>query len=125
MSNENAIGLQIAAQSVRDIPADKSLTERLEYSMRYVREHESDVFWMSTARGPEMDDLKFRTAIAAVMLAGNASDRDILTRSVQPLRMLSAATQGIPVDFGALKFDEDMLPLMKLWHATETALPKG
>lgn len=121
MSNENAIGLQIAAQSVRDIPADKSLTERLEYSMRYVRKHESDVFWMSTAHGPEMDDLKFRTAIAAVMLAGNASDRDILTRSLHPLRALSAATQGIPVDFGALKFDEDMLPLMKLWHATETA----
>lgn len=111
--------LQIAAAPVRDrIPADKSLTERLLFSMRYVRAHERDLFWMSYKVN---DDIKFRTALAAVMLAGSEEDRNIITQSMKPLRMLNAAMQGIPVDFDAMPSGDDMLPLMKLWHESAAA----
>jgi hypothetical protein len=90
------IEIQIAATPVRDrIPVDKPLTERLLFAMRYVREHE-DLFFLSAR---VTDDLKFRTALAAVMLAGSEDDGLVIERSLKPLKMLSAATQGIPVDF--------------------------
>ena len=115
----NMLELQIAAAPVRDaIPADKPLAERLSFAMRYVRDHERDLFWMN---GRTSDDTKFRTAIAAVMLAGNDEDRGLIERSMKPLRMLTAARQGIPVDFGQMEGGDDLVPLMKLWHETEKA----
>lgn len=111
------IELQFAAMPVSGkIPVGKSLTERLQFAMRYVREHENDLFWMSAHA---TDDLKFRTALSAVMLAGSEGDRNIIERSVKPMRMLNAAMQGIPVDFGSMPTDDDMLPLMKLWRDSE------
>jgi hypothetical protein len=111
------VELQIAAQGIQCIPADKPLSDRIKYAMRYAREHEHDVFWMS-ARVNE--DMKMRTALAAVMLAGDESDRDIITRSMKPLRMLSAAMSGIPVDFGAMELSDDLLPIMKLWDESKS-----
>jgi len=107
--------LQIAAAPVRDrIPADKPLAERLQFAMRYVRDHERSLFWMSAEAN---DDTQFRTALAAVMLAGNDEDRSAIERSMKPLRMLSAAMSGIPVDFSSVLEDADgLLPLMKLWQ---------
>ena len=111
--------LQMAAAPVRDrIPADKPLAERLTFAMKYVRAHERDVFWM---QGSTTDDTKFRTALAAVMLAGSEDDRDVIARSMKPLQMLDAAMRGIPVDFGAMPTGDDLLPLMKLWHESEAA----
>lgn len=111
--------IQIAAAPVRDaIPTDKPLPERINFAMRYVREHERDLFWMSYDAN---DDLKMRTALAAVMLAGNEEDRDAITRAMKPLKMLSAAMSGIPVDFSALEGLEDVLPLLKMWK--ESASP--
>ena len=109
--------LQIAASPVVDqIPKDKQLAERVAFAMRYVREHERDLFWMSYDAN---DDLKMRTALAAVMLAGNEEDKDAITRAMKPLRMLSAAMSGIPVDFAALEGTEDVLPLIKMWHDSQ------
>lgn len=107
------IELSIAATPVLDrIPKDKPLVERVAFAMKYVREHD-DLFWMS-ARPTE--DMKMRTALAAVLMAGNESDKDIITRSMKPLQMLSAAMSGIPVDFSAMPTDDDLLPLIKLWN---------
>lgn len=109
--------LQLAVAPVRAaIPADKTLTERLQFAMRYVRDHERDLFWMSART---TDDTKFRTALAAVMLAGSEEDKSVIERSMKPMRMLSAVMQGIPVDFGDIPADEDLLPLIKLWHESE------
>jgi len=106
--------VQIAATPVRDvIPKDRPLRERIEFAMRYVRSHERDLFWMSHQVN---DDLMFRTALAAVMLSGDESDRDIITRSMKPLRMFSAAVSGIPVDFSAFDFTDDLLPLMGIFN---------
>jgi hypothetical protein len=106
--------LQIAAASMRDqIPADKSLTERLQFAMRYVRRHGDSLFWME---GRVNDDDRLRTALAAVMLAGSEEDKDAITRSLKPLQALSAAMSGIPVDFDAMGWDDDLIPLVGLWH---------
>ena len=111
--------LQIAASPVVDrIPKDKPLTERVAFAMRYVREHERDLFWLSYDAN---DDLKMRTALAAVMLAGNEEDKDAITRAMKPLRMLSAAMSGIPVDFAALEDSADILPLIKMWQESAPA----
>lgn len=111
--------LRIAATPViKRIPADKPLPERVQFAMDYVRKHKHDLFWMSAK--PD-DDMMFRTALAAVMLAGNDEDRDVIARSMQPLKMLSAALSGVPVDFGAMPTDEDLLPLMKFWRDGEAA----
>jgi hypothetical protein len=108
--------IQIAMTGVHGIPADKPLPERLAYAMRYVREHEDDLFFMSHAVN---DDLMMRTALAAVMVAGDEADKDIIARSLQPLKMLSAAMQGIPVDFSAMGMSDDLVPLMKIWNESK------
>lgn len=114
---DDILEIQLAATPARRaIPADKPLAERVQFAMRYVRANERDLFFMSA--NPS-DDLKFRTALAAVMLAGNDEDRDILNRSLQPLRMLSAMVSGIPVDLSQFTVPDDVLPLMKLWHESE------
>mgnify|MGYP001580350807 CR=1 FL=1 len=115
--NDDTIALQIAVSTMRDeIPADKSLTERVQFAMRYVRQNEHDLFWMV---GKADDDLRLRTALAAVMVKCSEKDKDIIERSIKPLKMLSAAAQGIPVDFSAMEITDDLLPLIKLWHESE------
>lgn len=113
MSND-MMGMTIAVSILRDkIPKDSTLEDRLAFSMRYVRKHESDLFWMF---GRVDDDMKSRTAIAAVMVEASAEEKDRIERSLKPLRMLAAAVSGIPVDFAALDLAEDNLPLIKLWN---------
>ena len=111
------LGLQIAASPVRDkIPKDQPLRERVLFAMRYVRSHEDELFWMT---GRATDDIKFRTSLGAVMLAGNETDREIITNSMMPLKMLSAAASGVPVDFAALEEDDSRLPLLGMWHESK------
>jgi hypothetical protein len=112
------VELQIAAMPIRDrIPKDQSLPDRLRFAMRYVRENERDVFWMT---GNPSDDFKFRTAIAAVMLAGSDEDQRQISESMRPLKALSAAMDGVPVDMEAVLLGaDDMIPLLKLWHESE------
>ena len=108
------IELTIAANAVK-VDSDKPLKERIQGAMRYVRDHEHDIFWMS---GRVNDDMRLRTALGAVLLKATESERDIISRSLKPLKMLAAAAQGIPVDFGALEQSDDLLPLLGMWHET-------
>lgn len=106
------IELQNAAAAIRShVPVGESLQNRLLSAMRYAREHD-DVFFMC---GRLDDDMRFRAALGAVMLAGSEEDKETIERSLKPMRMLAAAAQGVPVDFGALEDMGDLLPLMKLW----------
>jgi hypothetical protein len=111
------IELQISAAGVHGIPAGKPLSERLAFAFRYVREHERDVFWMH-GRTVRDDDL-FRTAIAAVLIDGSDADRDIIEKSMRPLKMLNAAASGVPVDWTAFTLDDDVLPLMKIFQESQ------
>ena len=115
---DDLMQVQIAAAPVQiQIPKDMPLKERVEFAMRYVLEHD-DLFFMSA----RVDDgMKFRTALVAVMLAGDEADREVITRSMKPLKMLSAAMEGVPVDWTAFEMTEDMLPLMLMFNAAKTA----
>lgn len=114
--SHNATELLIASSPVRDaIPKDKPLAERIEFAMRYVREHKDAIFWMAHT-APD-DDLMFRTALSAVILAGDDSDRDIIERSMKPVRALSALLSGVPVDVErAMDVGGDVLPLIGMWR---------
>ncbi len=110
------IELTIPANVLRDrLPKDKPLEERVQFAMSHVRDpkNEHDLFFMS---GRVDDDLRFRVAIAGVMMGANEEERDRITRSLRPLQALSAAFAGVPVDLSALAADTDLLPLWKLWH---------
>ena len=118
----NSMEITIAVSTMKDqIPKDATLKERLAFAMAYVIKHERDLFWMSYKID---DDLLFRTALAAVMITGNESDQDIITRSLQPLKMLAAAVSGIPVDFTQLESGDDLLPLMAMFKDAKAA-PSG
>lgn len=115
----NDVELTIPASIITTkIPADLPLQERVAFAMRYVREHESDLFWMT---GRLTDDLRIRAALAGVMLAGNSEDRTVIEHSIMPMKMLAAAAQGIPVDFSALDLDAPRLPIIKLWNDSAAA----
>ena len=117
MNNIDLTELAIAAMPIRDlVPKDKPLVERIKFAMSYIRKHKDEVFWMSYQVN---DDKQIRTALAAVMMAGSDEDRILIKRSIKPLQMLSAAIQGIPVNFGAMETSEDLIPLIKLWHESE------
>lgn len=111
----NDVGLQIAVTLIRDaLPGDLSLKERLSFAMRYARENEHDLFWMF---GSTTDDTKLRTAIAAVMVGGTDEEKELITESLKPLKMLEAAMNGVPVDFGALdNMPDNLIPIIELWH---------
>lgn len=113
--------MTLAVQAIHGIPADKPLAERLDYAFRFVRTNERAVFWMSLEVD---DDLMFRAALAAVTLGSDEADRDTLIRSMAPLKALSAMLNGVPVDVeAAFTIDDDMVPLLKMWHETKGTGP--
>lgn len=105
-----AIGIAILGQQ---IPSDKPLEDRLRFAMQYIRKNWRDVLFM--AYNADSEDLQFRTAVGAVMAAGDADDLERLSTSLKPMRMLNAAATGIPVNFSDLPDPEDVLPLASWW----------
>ena len=111
----NDVLMQMAVTLIRNsLPDDLSLKERLSFAMRYARENEDNLFWMF---GSTTDDMKLRVAIAAVMIGGTDEEKDLITESLKPLKMLSAAMSGVPVDFSALDdMPDNIIPIMELWN---------
>lgn len=112
----NLIEIQIAAAALREhIPKGAPLRARIEAAMRFVLAHGEEIFWLSPSVD---DDLRFKTAVAAVMIAGDAEDREILDRSLKPLRYLSSMLSGVVVNTDAFadSITEDLIPLLLIWH---------
>jgi hypothetical protein len=104
----------IAAECKRACSGEADLEQRTRKAMAEV----AAGHWM--AAGDDSEDVRFRGAIAGVMLADETTDDDKarLVRTINLLRSLQAATQGVPVDFEAL-IDEtgpQALPLSKWWN---------
>ena len=95
------------------VEKDKPLRERIVSAMRYVRANTDSLFFMG---GWDDENIQFKTALCAVLEGASEEERNIVTRSMKPLQMLAAATQGVPVDWGALEATDDILPLAGLWH---------
>lgn len=111
--------MQIAVTYLKEaLPkGDTPLIDRLKFAMRYANQHEHDIFWMCSEI---TDDLKFKSALAAVMLTGNEEEKDLINRSVKPLKMLSAAINGVPVDFSQIGDVDELLPLLSMWEDSKT-----
>jgi len=109
--------LVLCATALGEIPADKTLEERLLYAFKRVHTHQRDIFWI--VNQPLNDDIMFRTAVAAVGIAaskaGKPEEVRLLEKSLKPLQALSALMEGIPVDFGRIDI-EGCIPLVKLWN---------
>ncbi len=90
-----------------------TLVERIDFAMRYVRGNQRDLFFMS---GSVTDDMMFRTALAAVMVAGSEDDKDRIERSLKPVNALNAAFAGVAIDPAGLMPPDDFIPLLKMWH---------
>lgn len=110
------IAIQMACTVlVHDIPPGLPLTERLAWAMERVHTHARDLFFMTGAD----DDLRFRTAVAAVLINANEEDKATITRSMAVINALSAMLSGVPVDIEQVYMDNnpvDTLPLMKMFH---------
>lgn len=110
----NDAGATIAAMEAREkCKGEPDLMKRIEKAMRATRDH-----WMETNPIGQ-----FRAAVAAAICESDGLERDRLERSAEALKRASAALQamqaGVSVDLAeALKADDDVIPLMKLWHGT-------
>lgn len=105
----------LTAQSLQDSlpPPPATLEERCKAAMKLAR---TDAAFMCTT-----DDQRFRGAIGAVLLASNDVDRAQINGSLDALKALSAAMNGVPVDFSQiLGTDPAPLPLLGWWHETST-----
>lgn len=100
----------IAAAPIRDRLPEGTLEERIRFAMNYAQRND-DLFFM----GGGDDDGRFRTALAAVLQKCSDEEKVTIDRSLMPLKMLSAAMSGIPIDFSHLEM-ERIVPLMKWWH---------
>ena len=94
---------------------DKSLEDRFRHIMKYVREHQNNLFFMASVID---DDLMFRASVAAVMVTANDEDKERIEQGVQCIKALSALVSGIPVDVsaGVGENPDEILPLMKWWQ---------
>lgn len=106
------IAIQMACTVlVHDIPPGLPLVERLAWAMERVHTHARDLFFMTGAD----DDLRFRTAVAAVLINANEDENATVTRSMAVVNALSAMLSGIPVDVEQID-TVNIIPLMKMFH---------
>ena len=107
----------IEAENREALSAAGSLEERIRIAMRAGAKH-----WMFTD-----DDSQFRGSLGAAMLSSTEDERDAIVRSLQPLQTLSAALNGVPLDWDAVADGRESapLPLLKWWHEEKEASDDG
>lgn len=106
------IAIQMACTVlVHDIPPGLPLTERLAWAMERVHTHARDLFFMTGAD----DDLRFRTAVAAVLINANEDEKATITRSMAVINAMSAIFSGVPVDVEQID-TVNTVPLMQIFH---------
>lgn len=113
----NDVGMSLAISSIKDDIDNKlPLEQRILETMKLVRKRERDIFFMCYEVN---DDLMVRTALGAVMVAGSEDDKDMIKKSLLPLRALSAAASGLPINFADMDL-ENIIPIMKLWSESKS-----
>ena len=107
-------GMLIAVLEARGAcKGEPDVIERIKKAMRKCKGH-----WM------EVDESnQFKSAIVAAVLESEGQEKDRIERSSRQLGRLSAVMTalqaGVPVDLEAMaaeKMDDDIIPLMALWH---------
>lgn len=111
--NVMAIAATEAQHACRGEP---DLMERIKKAMKACHGH-----WMETNPSNQ-----FRAAVAAAIMESEGEERDRIERSARALNRANAALQamqaGVDVDLeAALKADDDVIPLSKLWREVVAA----
>jgi len=112
MTIELTGAMVVAVAEARLACRDESdVIERLRKAMRVCRDH-----WMETN-----ETYRFRSAITAAMLESTGDQRELIERSVEALKkvsaILNALQAGVGVDYNAIaELDNDVIPLNKLWN---------
>ena len=115
------IAIQMACTVlVNDIPTGLPLTERLAWAMERVHTNARDLFFMSGAD----DDLRFRTAVAAVLINANDDEQATITRSMNVINAMSAIFNGVPVDVEQID-TVNIVPLMQIFHTATLKVAAG
>lgn len=96
----------IAMEAREACEAETDLTERIKVAMRHAKDH-----WMETN-----EEEQFKGALVAAMDVSTEDEKDLITRSLQPMKILAAMMSGVPVDFEAVEMQDDLLSLQKFWH---------
>lgn len=105
----NDAALMIAATEAKHGIEGKefpSIAEKLKAAMRLTKDH-----WMVTD-----EDTQFRAAIGAVLLTASPEEKTLIESELRCLKMLVAASQGVPVDFSQMQVPENAIGLNKLWQ---------
>lgn len=110
LSNSMLLAIQEIERKVEALPLGATVEEKLLVAMRVARHH-----WLVTD-----EEARFRAAIGAVMLHSDPETKERLEQEVRTLRAVGAATEGVPVDLGAV-FDDlpsEPIGLLCLWEAS-------
>ena len=78
-------------------------------------------FWMVFDRGAKGQDMHFRGALAAVMLAPETTEEEKtkMAETMRQFRNIGGLLSGMPMDLEAMLKDQEEnppLPLLKWWH---------
>ena len=86
---------------------EESLTGRLKAAMRATKNH-----WMLTN-----EDGRFRAAVGAVLLLSDEETQERIKKELTVLKTLSAAVDGVPVNFEAVLIkEEEVIGLIGMWN---------
>lgn len=109
------VTLQICASPIKgEIKKEWSLKKKVTFAMKYALEH-SEIYWMV---GNATNDLKFRTAIAAVLLSDlSDEEKEMVNRSVAVVGKINAMFQhNMFGDIESITEEaKDVMPLIEMW----------
>jgi hypothetical protein len=105
-----AVGM-IEAENRDELKAASTAEEKLRIAFKGARNH-----WMFTD-----EDEQMRGAIGAAMHHMTPEERERVESELKALQAISAATRGVPVDFGAIQFPENPIGILKMWGDAKAA----
>lgn len=107
MKNTIAIACHEARAGLKGLP----LEARCRQAFRAVKGH-----WMVTDQNEQ-----FQAAVAAILLeTEDATERERIEYTVETMKAIAAASQGIPVDFGSVLREEIEGVPLQAWFLEET-----
>lgn len=113
--SDNAVLLSANAvySRLKELPKDSSVDDVMKVAFTAARS--DDCAWLLTS-----DDGKFRAGAGALLLFYKKDDEMMqrIQHELTLLRTLTAATQGVPVNFGALDDDIKPLGMLKVFRST-------
>lgn len=112
--DEITLGVTLVREHLKDYDSD-NLEDRVRQAMEFVLGR--DNIWFTTN-----ESLKFSMALGGALasIERYTEEYEILGKSIDVLKTLSAAISGVPVNFDALLTNEEeadsLVPIHKIWQ---------